>query len=117
MFRIVFYRTGTGRCPVEEYLDSLSGKQAQKVAWVLRLIEDLESVPAQFLKKLSGTDDLWEVRVRVGRDQFRLLGFFDNDSNLVLLHAFAKKTTKIPRKAIMVAENRKNAYRKTGGQG
>jgi hypothetical protein len=46
--RIVFYRTKDGRCPVEEFLDRLPSKDAQKVAWVLRLIEDLDRIPAQY---------------------------------------------------------------------
>lgn len=46
---------GIGGSPVEDFLDSLSSKQAQKVAWVLRLIEAIDSVPAQYLKKLPGT--------------------------------------------------------------
>ena len=38
MREINFYKTESGKCPVEEFLDSLSSKQAQKVTWVLRLI-------------------------------------------------------------------------------
>ncbi len=81
---IIFYRTELDRCPVEEFINSLSGKQAQKVLWVLRLIEELDSVPSQYLKKLVNTDDIWEVRVQVGNNIFRLLGFFERD-NLVIL--------------------------------
>lgn len=55
MREVRFYRTPTGHCPVQEFLDSLTGKQAQKVVWVLRLVEELEAVPAQYLKKLGGT--------------------------------------------------------------
>jgi hypothetical protein len=40
MRTIDFYRTRSGRCPVEEFLDSLTGKQAQKAAWTLQLIEE-----------------------------------------------------------------------------
>ena len=58
---IRFYRTDAGSCPVEEFIDSLTGKQAQKVAWVLSLIEELDTVPVRYLKKLVNTDDLWEV--------------------------------------------------------
>jgi len=60
---IVFYRTASGHCPVEEFLDSLSGKKAQKVTWVLRLVEELEFVPPQYFQKRVSTEDLWEVRV------------------------------------------------------
>jgi len=76
MREIQFYRTQAGHCPIEEFLDSLSGKTAQKVAWVLQLIEELDRVPATYLKKLEGTDDLWEIRVQIGGDALRLLGFF-----------------------------------------
>ena len=53
MREVRFYRTKAGHSPVEEFLDALSGKQAQKVAWVLRLIEEIEAVPSQYLKNLS----------------------------------------------------------------
>ena len=49
MREVVFYRTQLDKCPIEEFLDSLSGKQAQKVSWVLRLIQDIDYVPAQYL--------------------------------------------------------------------
>ncbi len=110
MREILFYRTSAGQCPVERFLDSLSGKQAQKVIWVLKLIEDLDIVPGQYLQKMVSTEDLWEVRVRLGSNIFRLLGFFDGAKLIVLAHAFQKKTQKTPRQAIAVAEERKQDY-------
>jgi len=55
MREILFYRTESGLSPVEEFLDSLESKQAQKVAWVLQLIEELDVVPTQYFKKLVNT--------------------------------------------------------------
>ncbi len=110
MREIVFYRTDSERCPVEEFLDSLSGKQAQKVLWVLRLIQDLDSVPSKYLKKLVNTDDIWEVRVQSGNNTFRLLGFFDNNNLIILTNGFAKKTQKTPSQEIDLAEKRKKDY-------
>ncbi len=72
-----FYRTESGQTPIEEFLEALSGKQAQKIAWVLQLIEETENIPAQYFKKLVGTDGIWEVRVQVSGNIFRLLGFLD----------------------------------------
>jgi phage-related protein len=105
-----FYRTKAGHCPVEEFLDSLNGKQAQKVVWVLRLIEELESVPSQYLKKLVDTAGLWEVRAQHAGDTFRLLGFFDGSWLLVLTGGFVKKSEKTPRQEIALAENRRQDY-------
>ena len=80
------------------------------MTWVLQLVEELDIVPKQYFKKLVNTDDLWEVRVQAGRDTFRLLGFFDGSELVVLNHAFAKKSQKIPRSEIVVAEGRKRDY-------
>ena len=110
MRTIVFYRTMRGTSPVEEFLDSLNGKQAQKVVWVLRLIEELPQVPTQYFKKLEGTSDLWEVRVQLGNDAIRLLGFFDGGRLVVLTNGFAKKTQKTPTRELALAEQRKRDY-------
>ncbi|MGD1715293.1 type II toxin-antitoxin system RelE/ParE family toxin [Dapis sp. BLCC M172] len=110
MREIIFYRTDSERCPVEDFIDSLSGKQAQKVLWVLRLVEELDSVPSQYLKKLVNTNDIWEVRVGFGNDIFRFLGFFDNENLIILTNGFAKKTQKTPVGEIELAERRKQDY-------
>lgn len=110
MREVDFYRTASGHCPVEKFLDSLTARQGTKVTWTLRLIEELEFVPKQYFKKLVSTDDIWEVRVNVGRDTFRLLSFFDGPQLVVLTHAFAKQTRKIPRSDIRIAEQRKQDY-------
>jgi phage-related protein len=88
----------------------LSGKQAQKIVWVLRLIEELPTVPSQYLQKLVGTDEIWEVRIGFGNDIFRLLGFFDGGQMIVLTNGFAKKTQKTPLREIELAEQRKRDY-------
>ncbi|MCA9957848.1 MAG: type II toxin-antitoxin system RelE/ParE family toxin [Anaerolineales bacterium] len=110
MKQINFYRTQSGHCPVAEFLDSLTGKQAQKVAWVLQLIEGLDTVPRQYFKKLVNTDDIWEVRIQFGGNIFRLLGFLDGDEFLILTSGFTKKTQKTPRQEIDIAEGRKHDY-------
>lgn len=105
-----FYRTKAGRCQVEAFLDSLSSRQAQKVVWVLSLIEELDVFPVRYFKKLVNTGDLWEVRVSVGRDIFRLLAFYDGPTVVILAHGFQKKTQKTPRQFISVAQERKKDY-------
>ncbi len=113
MREIRFYRTQTNHCPVEEFLDSLPGKTAQKVVWVLQLVEELNEVPATYFKKLTGTGDLWEVRVQTGNSAFRLLGFFVGENLLILDHTFQKKIHKTPIKHIKLAESRKRDYLNT----
>jgi len=107
---IIFYETASGQKPIEKFFDQLSAKQAQKVVWVLKLVEELDRVPTQYFKKLVNTDELWEVRVRIGSNIFRLIGFFDGPNLVILAHAFQKKTQKTPKADIEIAEDRKNDY-------
>ena len=110
MRTIRFYETASGQKPIEEFLDQLSSKQAQKVTWVLKLIEEIDRVPSTYFKKMVNTEDLWEVRVVAGSNIFRLLCFFDGPNLLVLAHVFQKKTQKTPKRAIKTAEERKRDY-------
>jgi phage-related protein len=110
MRTIKFYRTEAGNCPVEDFLEALSDKQTEKVSWTLRAVRDLHNVPTQYLKKLKSTDDIWEVRITLGNNTFRLLGFYDGSNLLILTSGFAKKTNKVPRREIETAEKRKRDY-------
>lgn len=74
--KVVYYRNSKGESPVDGFLKSLSPKQFEKVVWVLAIIRDLPFISNQYLKKLRGTDGIWEVRIDAGNDTFRLLGFF-----------------------------------------
>lgn len=110
MRKCIFFRFSSGKCPVEDYLESLTNKQVEKVFFILDLLEQLNVVPRKFFKKLENTDGIWEVRVQHGNNIFRLLGFFDNNNLVILNHAFTKKTQKIPSNEIKIAEQRKKDY-------
>ena len=105
---ITFYKTSDGKCPIQDFLDSLSGKAAQKVTWVLKLIEDLDIVPSSYFKKLTGTEEIWECRIKFGSNAYRIFCFFAENSVVVLTHGFTKKSQKTPKTEIERAE----AYKK-----
>jgi phage-related protein len=107
---ITFYKGSSGQSSVEEFLDSLTDQQARKVTWVMRLVEQLPIVPAQYFKKLVGTEHIWEVRVQVGGNIFRILGFMDKDNSVVLTNGFTKKSQKTPQQEIALAEQRRQDY-------
>lgn len=110
MREIIFYRTEAGECPVEDFLDSLDSKQAQKVVWIMKIVEEFEHVSTKYLKKLKNTDDIWEIRVQQGNNIFRLLGFFDEEKFIILTNGFPKKTQKTPKSEIVLSEQRKKDY-------
>ena len=105
-----FYQTEDGKTPVKDFLDSLPGKVAQKVLWVLMVAEELDVLHATYFKKLVGTDDIWECRVQFSSNDYRILCFHVGGSVLVLTHGFMKKTRKTPSKEIDRAETCKADY-------
>ena len=113
MRKIKFFKNSTGVCPVEKFLDILSAKQAQKVTWVLRLIEELEKIPELYLKKLNNTDGIWEIRIQASSDIFRILGFFESN-NFIVTNGFCEKSQKTPSNEIALAKKRKYEYLKRG---
>jgi len=110
MKEIIFYKLPSGKCPVEDFLDSLSAKEAKKVVWVLSLVEELENISTKYYKRLVNTDDIVEVRVQIGKNNFRLLGFEDGGKFVILTNGFKKKDQKVPKQEIRLAEQRKLDY-------
>jgi len=107
---VEFYRAEDGQCPVQEFVGHLEGKDAQKVLWVFRLIERIDHVPKQYLKKLTGTDDIWECRVRTSSGAYRFFSFFVQGGNLVVTHGYSKKTNKTNPREIQKAERYRRDY-------
>lgn len=101
---VTFYKTVDGKCPIQDFLDSLPGRVAQKVTWVLSLLGDLDVVPSSYFKKLIGTEEVWECRIQFGSNACRKFCFFVDNSVVVLTHGFIKKSQKIPKSQIEKAE-------------
>ena len=107
---VKFYKKSDGHCPVQEFIESLSGKAAQKVTWTLALLEELEILPSTYFKKLVNTDGIWEVRVALGSNIYRIFCFFAGNSVVILTHGLVKKTQKTPPSEIERAEAYKQEY-------
>ena len=110
MREIIFFKTANNKIPVEEFLESLSDKHAEKVLWVLRLIKQLDRIPVEYFKKLENTNGIWEVRASSGNNEFRLLGFWHKSNFIVLTNGFRKKSQKTPKTEIALAESRKKDF-------
>lgn len=110
MRKVLFYTLASGKNPIVDFLDSLSAKEAQKVTWVLNLIEELEQVSTKYYKQLSNTDGIVEIRVQIAKNHFRLLGFEHNGSFVVLTNGFKKKDQKVPKLEIDLAQQRRKEY-------
>lgn len=84
----------------ESFFVKQNGKVQKKIIWTINLIEDIQNVPETYLKHIKGTDGLYEVRVQVGSNIFRIFCFFDQGQLVVLMNGFQKKTQKTPKTEI-----------------
>lgn len=91
-----------------DFFKGQNDKVKQKIAWTLELIEDIETVPKNYLKRVQ--DDLYEIRVQHGNDIFRIFCFFDKGSLIVIINGFQKKTRRTPQREIERAMTIKKAY-------
>ena len=46
--KVTFYTTADGKYPVAEFIDSQAPKVAQKIAWVLKAVQEIEKVPKTY---------------------------------------------------------------------
>jgi phage-related protein len=94
----------------EEFLSKQRQKVKDKIIWTFLLIEEIRQVPETYLKHLEGTDGLYEIRIQLASDVFRIFCFFDDDKLVVLANGFQKKTQKTPKQEIVKALKIKEEY-------
>ncbi len=94
----------------EKFYDNQTIKIQRKILWTLRIIEDIDRIPEIYLKHLKNTSGLYEIRVQVGNNIFRIFCFFDIDNIVVIGHGFQKKSQKTPKQQIEKAEQIRKEY-------
>ena len=65
---------------------------------------------SNFLKAITGTNGLYEARIKLGSNIWRVFCFFDKGKLVILLNGFQKKTQKTPRKEINKALKLMESY-------
>lgn len=93
-----------------QFYNRLTDKVKTKFDYVLGIVKMERVISTKFVKHLENTD-LYEMRVSIGGNEYRTIMFtMDNDNvmlatEIILLNAFIKKSTKDYQKQIRLAEN------------
>jgi len=74
------------------------------------LIKQVDRVPEKFLKHLTGTNGLYEIRVEYQSNIYRIFCCFDEGKLVVLFNGFHKKSQKILQKEIDKAQQLMKDY-------
>ena len=92
------------------FFETLKPEVKKKFNWTLQLIATIERVPEKYFKHITNSTGIYEVRVEVGSDIYRVFSFFDKGNLVILVNGFQKKTQKTPKKEIELAEKLKKKY-------
>lgn len=79
------------------YLEQ-SIKVQEKIEYVFRLIRQLERVPKKFFDHIEDSDGLFEIRIELGSNIYRIFSCFDEGNIVVLFNGFQKKLQKTPKR-------------------
>jgi len=92
------------------FFDTLKPNVKKKLNWALQLLSTIDRVPEKYFKHMTGSSGIFEIRVEVGSEIFRVFSFFDKGKLIILLNGFQKKSQKTPRNELELAEKLKKQY-------
>ena len=105
--KVKFYLAGSGRSPVEEFLEECSEDIRSDFLDALSLLNKGEALAMPLSKNLSGIyRGLHELRLKDRSGQVRVFYYIAKQEGIYLLHAFKKKTRELPKKEIDIALKR-----------
>ena len=91
-----------------DFFNELTEDVQKKFNWTLELIATIDRVPKKYFQYME--DGIYEIRVEVGSNIFRVFSFFDEGQMIVVANGFQKKTQKTPRNEIELGKKIKKEY-------
>ena len=105
MYSLVLYTSERGDSPIDEFLDGIDMKSRAKVAAHLSLLEEEgPNLKRPYADIVRGK--IRELRIHFSSHQYRALYFFHVHDQIVLVHAFSKKTQQLRDKDIELSTRR-----------
>ena len=93
-----------------DFFEKLNPETQKKFNWTIQLVATLEKVPDKYFKHITSSKGLYEIRVEVSSNIYRVFCFFDKGKLIILLNGFHKKTQKTPLREIKFAERLMKNY-------
>jgi phage-related protein len=102
---VKFFQTEAGNEPVRDFLRELPPEDRKIIGTDVKEVQFGWPLGMPLVRKME--KDLWEVRSHLEGRIFRVI-FTVVDNQMVLLHAFIKKSQSTPRQDLEIARDRKN---------
>jgi len=110
---VELYEKTDGKTPVLEFILGLNPKQQAKIYREIDLLEKFGNelhYPHVDTVKGKMYVGLWELRVELSSNIFRIFYFLPKNNKVVLLHGIVKKKQKTPKKELDTALERMKEY-------
>ena len=86
-----------------EFFEKLKPEVKRKFNWTLQLIATVDKVPGKYFQHMTGSSGIFDIRVEVGSDIYRVFSFFDKGQLIILLNGFQKKSQKTLKNELKLA--------------
>jgi phage-related protein len=93
-----------------DFFKNLKPEVQKKFNWTIQLIVTMDRVPKKYFDHISNSSGLFEIRVEMGSEIYRVFSFFDKGNLIILVNGFQKKTQRKPKNEIELAEKLKKQY-------
>jgi phage-related protein len=111
MHEIIYYEDDNGQSALIDFLRSIPVKDRAKVLREIDLLSEFGiKLTMPHVKKMVSQKDLWELRVKISTNNYRVFYFHYLNDSFVLLHGFQKKSQKTPKREIQTALTRKQRF-------
>jgi phage-related protein len=108
-WEVEYYQTSSGKCPAQEFIDSLEIKMQAKAIAELELLEERgNTLREPYSKPIQ--EGLFELRIKFASNISRVFYFFFTGRKIILTNGFVKKTQKTPTREIKKALTYKKDY-------
>jgi phage-related protein len=79
-----------------EFYTAQGNEVRRKINQVLKLVETQEHIPAKFFRSIETVDGLYEIRIEMMGNIYRIFCCFDKGNLVMLFQGFQKKSQKTP---------------------
>jgi phage-related protein len=93
-----------------DFFKTLNSDVQKKFNWTLQLIATIDKVPKKYFEHITNSSGIYEIRVEVGSNIYRVFSCFDKGNVIILFNGFQKKSQKTPKNELELAEKLKKEY-------
>ena len=93
-----------------DFYNAQNAEVQMKIDWTIEIVKTLQFIPSKYFDHLTGTDGLFEMRIKVNSNIYRVFCCFDEGHLVILFNGFQKKSQKTPKSEIDKATKLKKEY-------